>query len=793
MAWIAAQLAAGPILASGVRMRYAVLLPVNFNPARKCAVLVWMHTNGSGNRAYPNSNAVDMARIIGADGWFNNPTFQARYPDTIVVCPACDQTTDFGGAHLNFGGYGEINAANEQSLPLVAMEIVAKYNADPARLYAAGGSLGGHGSWGLALDHNAYNGKFSRTFAAFIPEAGMIVRSGVQPQNVLVQLHGVPIFAVHGAGDGTSPPGWDRGIWDLFSGGKPRPGAPGARAGDSQFHYLEDQARGHDVWDTYTPNGAGRPIYDWLFAQSATGIVVVPPQPPFVPAGPPSLDNTLVTAGGSLIDKAGHTWTITSDGRVAVDGVADPLTANVVALAWCSGVLWQQNATAKWYNSLGAGAWAGGGLVSPMPGQAPPGGPVSPDNTLVTGGGSLTDAGGHIWTITLDGRVAVDGVADPLTANVIALAWCSGVLWQQNQANKWYNSLGGGAWAGGTLTSPMPGANPPDPPPVVVIPPPTTGPSKYFHVANGKIFDPDGREFLGVGFNINDSQMGTVTAGDPMLMLKYFPGTTMLRIACRSYAAPDYYRNFINKLTAKKIVMKFEDHSGISKPPYVGPQLTAETQWYGNLAAAFKDNPYVWFGGFNEPGRGVALQLIQAQNAAIYKAIRATSDTIFAVSLPSGGNRGLVGPNARGYDGSIMGGLDMVKTWTGVIWDLHNYGWLSNYNTDPAVIRATMLGIPPAPAATGAAAAQLWLSADGKMPVMIGEFGNSTTGTGIDANGIALCEVTGEAARKREIAGYQAWHWNAAGDRYEDQLVSDAGQMTSLGKLVARLIATSGA
>ena len=206
MAWIAAQLAAGPILASGVRMRYAVLLPANFNPARKCAVLMWMHTNGSGNRAYPNSNAVDMARIIGADGWFNNATFQTRYPDTIVVCPACDQTTDHGGAHLNFGGYGAINAANEQSLPLVAREVVAKYNADPARLYAAGGSLGGHGSWGLALDHNAYNGTFSRTFAAFIPEAGMIVRAGVQPKDVLAQIHGVPIFAVHGKGD-RSPPG----------------------------------------------------------------------------------------------------------------------------------------------------------------------------------------------------------------------------------------------------------------------------------------------------------------------------------------------------------------------------------------------------------------------------------------------------------------------------------------------------------------------------------------------------------------------------------------------------------
>lgn len=278
--WIAAQLAAGPALASGQRMRYAVLLPTGWAPGRKCPVLMWMHTNDSGNRAYPNGDVVAMAQIIGADGWFNTAAFQAKYPNTIVVCPACDQTTDSGGTLVNFGGYGPVNAANEQSLVLIAAEVVAKYGGDSARVYGAGGSLGGICAWGLAIDHNAVNGQISRTFAAVVAEAGMLVRDGVTPASVLAQIQTVPIFAVHGISDTTSPLTWDRAVWDSLSGGKPRPGAPGARAGTSAFWYLEDATLGHDVWDTYTPTGAGGPVYDWLFAQAAPGAVVSKPPVP---------------------------------------------------------------------------------------------------------------------------------------------------------------------------------------------------------------------------------------------------------------------------------------------------------------------------------------------------------------------------------------------------------------------------------------------------------------------------------------------------------------------------------
>ena len=101
--------------------------------------------------------------------------------------------------------------------------------------------------------------------------AGVIERYGFgvdPPQSVIDQMLDVPVFAVHGSGDTTSQPNWDRAMWNDYGGGN-YPGAPGAGAPNGAFHYLEDPGLGHDVWDTYAglPNGA--PLYSWMFAQTA--------------------------------------------------------------------------------------------------------------------------------------------------------------------------------------------------------------------------------------------------------------------------------------------------------------------------------------------------------------------------------------------------------------------------------------------------------------------------------------------------------------------------------------------
>lgn len=91
---------------------------------------------------------------------------------------------------------------------------------------------------------------------------------------------------------------------------------------------------------------------------------------------------------------------------------------------------------------------------------------VSANNTVLTGsstGGafphSITDAAGNVWTITLGGQVAVNGVVDPTTARVTALAYENGVIWQENADQLWWSKTNPSArWSPtyGTSRSPIP-------------------------------------------------------------------------------------------------------------------------------------------------------------------------------------------------------------------------------------------------------------------------------------------------------------------------------------------------
>nr|WP_294520765.1 hypothetical protein [uncultured Rhodopila sp.] len=154
-----------------------------------------------------------------------------------------------------------------------------------------------------------------------------------------------------------------------------------------------------------------------------------------------SPDNTVIgTPNESIVDTGGNTWTIVG-GRVAVNGVVDPSTANVIEMAYESGVIWQKNADDLWWSkSSPAAAWKPpyGTPVDPIPNQH-----ASANDTIVTvipgqPASSITDASGNTWSI-LNGQVSLNGVADGTTANVIELAWANGRLWQENANHIWWS------------------------------------------------------------------------------------------------------------------------------------------------------------------------------------------------------------------------------------------------------------------------------------------------------------------------------------------------------------------
>jgi hypothetical protein len=122
------------------------------------------------------------------------------------------------------------------------------------------------------------------------------------------------------------------------------------------------------------------------------------------------------------------------------------------------------------------------------------------------------------------------------------------------------------------------------------------------------------------------------------------------------------------------------------------------------------------------------------------------------------------------------------STMTNIIWDLHYYGWASNYSTDPPTVSADLQG--SASGASGGVGAQTIKSADGTVPVIIGEFGNSTTGGAIDPNGDQVIQAVTQSGY-----GYLAWGWNP--DAEGDQLTNGSGALTGYGQQIAAAIKSS--
>ncbi|MEA2740440.1 MAG: hypothetical protein QOH05_3747, partial [Acetobacteraceae bacterium] len=441
-------------------MPYDVLLPANYNSSIKYPTVLYLHQLDMGN---------DPSGLLAeVNPWFNSPTFRTDYP-AIMVMPLLDQSADPSGETTNFGGVSTADSAGETNAIAALKQVMSQYSSDPSRVYVSGNSMGGIGTEDMLIKYNAYTGTEGKLFAAGLSLAGADYGQGYPTPNasVVAGLKNVPFWAIHGGQDTTVPLTWDQNLY----------AAEQAAGGDMK--YTQDNSLGHDVWDTYyTQDGTGSPL-GWLFSQSTGGTTATPtptpaptpkptpaPTPTPTPAPTASANDTVVTGTTAAItDASGNKWTITSGGQVAVNGVADTTTANVTELAYVNGTIWQENASKLWWGETKPNAaWspAAGTATSPLPASptptpaptpkptpAPPPTPTpaptptptpkptpaptpsptpaptpSANDTVVTGTtAAITDASGNKWTITSGGQVAVNGVADTTTANVIKLAY----------------------------------------------------------------------------------------------------------------------------------------------------------------------------------------------------------------------------------------------------------------------------------------------------------------------------------------------------------------------------------
>jgi hypothetical protein len=296
-----------------------------------------------------------------------------------------------------------------------------------------------------------------------------------------------------------------------------------------------------------------------------------------------------------------------------------------------------------------------------------------------------------------------------------------------------------------------------------------------FTTRDGKIYAPNQTEFIARGINIRSEDMVEVARTVTTL----FPGINFIRLAIGNdkYLTAEELRMFVLQMSLKHIVVAIENHPWPSPGTYKGAKLERESKWYASLATAFKDNPYVWFGTMNEPSAtpyGPALAAITTQQVATYEAIRGTGNqTIIMLELNGGGNPGSVGA------GFGMTEAAYAKM-TNVVWDVHFYGWGSKYSTDQAKVTESLMGSTKG--GYGIAAAQSIKGPGGALiPVIIGEFGDSTDGTKVDANGEQVITAVLNSGY-----GFAAWAWESStpGDR-----LTVNGMLTPFGRRVADAIA----
>ncbi len=153
-------------------------------------------------------------------------------------------------------------------------EVRRDYNIDPDRIYATGNSMGGTGSWTLAVHHpdlfaaiapvcgNADHAAWEREWGwgvrpkpAF-DELRTFVRDNVNPIAYACNLANVPAFAAHGSADDVVPVWHSRNMTDKL------------RSLGSFVIYHEIYGGGHGGF----PSWVGREKTDWLLTQRRTAM-----------------------------------------------------------------------------------------------------------------------------------------------------------------------------------------------------------------------------------------------------------------------------------------------------------------------------------------------------------------------------------------------------------------------------------------------------------------------------------------------------------------------------------------
>lgn len=227
------------IKSGGVTYRYQVYVPAEWSPKQKWPVILSLH--GAGERGDDGlfSSELGLGRAIRRN---------ARGFPFVAVFPQCPEGATWADKHI-------------QEMAMAALEAaIREYSGDRSRLYLTGLSMGGYGTWEMAM-------RYTRFFAAIAPVCGGLRPPRGYPEIFSKQVNldaadpyaeaakrigAIPVWIFHGARDPVVPVSESRKMEAAL------------RSAGAAVRYTEYPDASHNSWDRAY---AEPELVKWLLAQ----------------------------------------------------------------------------------------------------------------------------------------------------------------------------------------------------------------------------------------------------------------------------------------------------------------------------------------------------------------------------------------------------------------------------------------------------------------------------------------------------------------------------------------------
>lgn len=200
-----------------LKLKYLLYFPKNYSSSvKKWPLVLYLH--GAGERG----------EILEHVKWNGIPRLAEDEPDFqfMALSPLCPNNSSW---------QNQFDAIDK-----LLYEVQEKYNIDERKIYVTGISMGGYGTWDIAL-------MFPERFAAIVPICG-----GTSYPELIGLLKDLPIWAFHGAKDDIILPEETRVLIDFLKQYNPN------------IKYTEYPEGGHDAWTETYDNPE---MYRWLLSQ----------------------------------------------------------------------------------------------------------------------------------------------------------------------------------------------------------------------------------------------------------------------------------------------------------------------------------------------------------------------------------------------------------------------------------------------------------------------------------------------------------------------------------------------